>query len=114
MSLSGGMNLSLLDALEMNRRLCRLGEQHLERRYVGVPFDERGDGAEAFERLGIERPNGRRHARAMVVDAQHLAVVELTHRVPGKMDLSEGGRRQGGEIRARIPAVVAGTHVDIV
>src|SRR5439155_27312978 len=61
-----------------------------------------------------ERPNGRRHTRAMVIDAQHLAVVELTHRVPGEVDLPDGRSRQGGEIRARIPAVVAGTHEDIV
>src|SRR5438477_3045720 len=114
MSLSGGMNPSLLDALEMNRCLGRLREQYLERRDVGVPFYERRHGAEARQCLDIERPHRRRHPRAMVVDTQHLAVVELTHRVPGEMDLADGGSRQGGEIRARIPAMVAGTHVDIV
>src|SRR6266481_3308478 len=114
MSLSDGMNHSLLYAIEMNRRLCRLIGQYLERRDVGVPFDQRGDGTEAFERLGIERPNRGWHARAMVIDAQHFAVVELTHGVPGEVDLPDGGSRQGGEIRARIPVVVAGAHVDIV
>src|SRR5213592_2653255 len=98
MSLSDDMNLPLVDALEMKRRLGRLSEQYLERRDVGVPFDQRGDGAEACERLNIERPHGRRHAGAMVVDAQHLAIVELTHGVPGEVDLPDGESRQGGEI----------------
>src|SRR5438046_9593624 len=105
MSLSDGMNLSFLDALEMNRRLCRLSEQYLERRDVGVPFDERRHGTEARQCLDIERPNGRRHARGMVVDAQHLAVVELTHRVASDADLPDGTGRPGEERSARTPSV---------
>src|SRR5215831_14718365 len=108
------MSRLLAEALEMNRRLRRFAEQDLERRHVGIPLDQGRNGAEALERLPIEQPNGWRHARAVVVDAQHFATFELAHGVPGEMDLADRASAQGGEISARVPAVIAGAHVDVV
>jgi hypothetical protein len=38
--------------------LVRLDEQHIERRDVRVPLDERRNRAEAIERLSVKPPNG--------------------------------------------------------
>src|SRR5216684_6895380 len=95
-------------------RLRRFVEQHRERRYVGVPFDERRHAPENGERLGIERPHLARDTRAVVVDADRAPVLEVAHLVTREVDLADALCRQGAQIAPRIEAVVAGAHEDVV
>src|SRR5574340_785578 len=104
----------LFRGVEMNGRLRRFTEQHLERRYLGIPLDQRRHGAEAIESLGVQGPHDRQDTRAVVVDAQHAPIIEFTHGVPSEMDLADGGRGQRREIGTRVPGVVAGAHIDVV
>src|SRR3989442_1540216 len=113
-SSSVGAEVFMFGSVEQDTGMRRFIEQHLERRDVGVPFDQRRHWPEARERLRVERPNCRRDARAVIVDAQRVPVAKFLYRVAGKMDLANGRRRQGGEISRSVPAVIAGAHVDVV
>src|SRR5712692_3195173 len=68
----------------------RLVHKHFERRHVGIPFDERRHRAETRERFCVERPDLRRDARAVIVDAEHPSAVEPPLGVPRNMDLAHG------------------------
>src|SRR5687768_17184558 len=47
----------------------RFRHQHGKRRNVRVPFDQRGNGAESFERVRVERPDFIADGRVVCVDA---------------------------------------------
>src|SRR5215475_12199620 len=72
---------------EKRTGMLRLAEQHVERRHVVVPFDQRRHRTEPCERLPVQRPDLRNYARAMIIDTQGTAVVKRPHAVAGKMDL---------------------------
>src|SRR5712691_13320132 len=69
-SSSDGEGAFTLCFLQRGLGACRLLHQYFERWYVGIPFDERRHRTEARERFGIERPNLRCDARAVIVDAE--------------------------------------------
>src|SRR5262249_4376067 len=69
--------------------MVRLAEQHVERRHVGVPFDQGRNRTEPAERFAIQRPYLRDDPRAVIVDAQSAAVVERSHAVAGEMDFPD-------------------------
>src|SRR6187397_1298965 len=67
----------------------RLIDERLQWRNVVVPFDQGWDRPEQRERLLVQRPDFRDDARAVIVDTQGLAIAELPHRVPGKVDFAD-------------------------
>src|SRR6516164_3865327 len=113
-SSSVGIGDLLPGAVEERRGARGLVDEDGEGRQVGVPFDQGGDRAEARQRLGVQFPDLWNYARAVVVDAQHAAALELPDAVAGEVDLADRGRRQSGEISRRMPAVVAGADIDVV
>src|SRR5947199_10310168 len=76
-------------------RMLRLVQQDFERGNICVPLDQRGNGAEAPERLGVEFPNRLRYPRAVVVD-QDIHVVGGV--MAGEVDFADRCRRQRIEI----------------
>ena len=70
----------------------RFVEEGFERRQFRVPFNEGRDRAETRQRFGIELPNFRDDARAVVVDPQYSPAVELPDVVAGKVDLADRRR----------------------
>src|SRR5712691_12429671 len=113
-SSSDGEGAFTLCFLQRGLGACRLLHQYFERRYVGIPFDERRHRTEARKRFRVERPDLRRDARSMIVDAQPPPAPERPYRVPGEMDFMDGRRWQSRKVNRGVPAVVAGAHVDIV
>src|SRR6516165_9114753 len=101
-------------AVEQRRGARGFADKDRERRQVGVPFDQSGNRAKSRQRLGVKLPDFGDDARAMVVDAQRAAALELPDAVAGEVDLADRGRRQGGEVDRRVPAVVAGADIDVV
>src|SRR5437660_1272299 len=75
-SSSEGAAGSIFRLFDQHGSTRRLLEQHRHGRHVGVPFDERRHRAEARERLRVERPYFRGHARAVIVDEQRSRVVD--------------------------------------
>ena len=55
-------------------KLAHFGEQHVERRQVVVPLDERGHGAEARDRVGRLYPRERMVERMEKLKAQHPGI----------------------------------------
>src|SRR5262249_50443291 len=94
-------------------RLLRLGHQDRKLRQVAVPLDQRRDGAESRDRLGIELPDALADGRTMIVDAEG-DTPHLAERMPGEMDFAHGRSRDGVEVAERVEAVVAGADEDIV
>src|SRR5215467_1797787 len=84
-------------------------EEYLQRRNVGVPFDERRLGAEALDRLAVQLPHRRRDARAMGINETCAARFETC-----EMDFVYALARNRREIRSRIETVVDRVDVDIV
>src|SRR6516225_2601369 len=83
-----------------------LSYQHVERRHVGVPFDQGRDRAEAAQRFRVERPHVIDHARAVIVNPQRASVRKFAEAVAGEMNLPD---RQGGQmsnIGGGIPSVI--------
>src|SRR5215472_5131475 len=113
-SSSVGIDDLLPGAVEQRRGARGLVDEDRESRQVGVPFDQGGNRAKSRQRLGIEFPDLGDDARAVIIDAQRAAALELPDAVAGEVELADRGRRQGGEVSRRIPAVVAGTDIDIV
>src|SRR5262245_39174674 len=107
-SSSVGIGDLLPGTVEQRRGACGLVNEDGEGRQVGVPFDQSGKRAKSRQRLGVKFPDLRDDARAVIIDAQRATALELPNAVAGEMDLTDRGRRQGGEISRRIPAVVAG------
>src|SRR5437879_122712 len=52
--------------------------------------------------------------RAVIVDAQGAALGQLAHAVAGEMNFPDRRRRQRGEIRRSIPAMIVGADIDVV
>src|SRR5688572_4736310 len=73
-------------------------KQHRERGYLRVPLDQRWHAPEQRHRLGIERPDLLADTRAVVVDADRAAIVELAQRVPSEMNLADAIARQRAKI----------------
>ncbi|OFA09152.1 hypothetical protein DUPY_01440 [Duganella phyllosphaerae] len=96
-------------ATKQRLRLRSLFHQHHQRRNIGIPFDQRWHGAEAFQRSLVELPDRRGHGSAVVVDDclrryQVTAQVQFAHR--GGRDRLQGGQR--------IFAVVALVDIQVV
>src|SRR6266568_8205099 len=113
-SSSGGEGAFTLCFLQRGLGARGLLHQYFERRYVGIPFDERRHRTEARERFRVERPDFGRDARSMIVDAQPPPAPERPYRVAGEMDLADGLGRKRGEVRGGVPAVIAGAHINVV
>src|SRR6185503_20918037 len=67
---------------------ARLVDQHVERRQVGIPLDERGRTAEPRDGDGVERPHLVADTCVVRVD-QQLAALELADAVAGEVDLAD-------------------------
>src|SRR5712692_670723 len=113
-SSSDGAGAFTLYLLEHGGSTRRFVDQHVERRHIGVPFDEGRHRAEARERRRVERPDLGRDARTVIVDAKRAAVFELPRAVSGEMDLADRGGRQRGKIGRRVPAVIPAADEDVV
>src|SRR5260370_20959009 len=113
-SSSVGIGEFLPGAVEQHRGARRLVDEDGKGRQVGVPLDQSGNRAKSRKRLGVERPDLGDDARAVIVDAQHAAAFELPNAVAGEVDLTDRGRRQGGEVHRGAPAVVAGAAVTFI
>src|SRR5262252_3548290 len=107
-SSSVGIGDLLPGAVEQHLGARGLVDEDGKGRQVGVPFDQSGDRAKSRQRLGVKFPDLGDDARAVIVNAQRTAGLELPNAVAGEVDLTDRGRRQGGEVDRRVPAVVAG------
>src|SRR6516225_5946707 len=94
--------------------VARFGDQDIERRDIGVPFDQGRDRAEPAQSLPIKRPHLADHTRAMIVDPQGAAIGQLAHAVAGQMNFADRGWRQRGNIDRRVPAVIVRTDKNVV
>ncbi len=83
--------------------------EHVERRDVRVPLDQRRHAAEARHGGFEQRPHFRCDRRAMRIDHDRPGGVEA-----GEVDFRHGCRRNGGEIGQRIDTMVACIDVDVV
>src|SRR6516165_10200344 len=113
-SSSLGIGDLLSGTVEQPRGARGLVDEDRERRQVGVPLDQGRNRAKSRQRLGVEFPDLGDDARAVIIDAQRAAALELPDAVAGEVELADRGRRQGGEVSRRIPAVVAGADIDVV
>src|SRR6516164_2648634 len=113
-SSSVGIGDPLTGAVEQRRSAGGLVNEDSQGRQVSVPFDQSGDRAKSRQRLGVQFPDLADDARAVIVDAQQAAALELPDAMASEVDLTDRGRRQGGEVDRRIPAVVAGADIDVV
>src|SRR6516162_17819 len=91
-----------------------LSYQHVERRHVGVPFDQGRDWAEAAQRFRIERPNVIDHARAMIVDPQCASIRKFADAVAGEMNLTDCQGGQMSNIGGGIASVIFCADIDVV
>src|SRR5450631_3043784 len=98
-----------IGCLKDGLRQCRLVEQNLERRYIGVPLDQRRLGAEACDRGPVQLPYLRRDAGAMGIDEAASALVES-----GEVYLGHGAARDCSEKSVRVEAVIDRVDVDVV
>src|SRR5262245_2871526 len=96
--------------------LCVRGflDQHRECGQVRVPFDERRHLSKQGYGLGVEGPDCLADARAVIVDPDRAAVVELTKRVPRQMDFPDPIAGQRAKVTPGIEAMIAGAHEDVV
>jgi len=91
--------------------MTRLVQQDLKRRKVGVPFDQRGDGAEAPERCGVKPPDRLCDPGTVVVDQDtHV----LGNAMAGEMDLADRLDRQCLKIGERIEPEIPCADMDVV
>ena len=90
-------------------RLFRFSKQHVERRDVGIPFDERGHRPEARKRGLVEPPYRFCDTIAVSVDK-----AILFGQVAGQVDFLYAARRQGVHLRKGINSVVALIDIEIV
>src|SRR5207247_1498629 len=112
-SCSASMTISSSGRLEQAIGCARLGKQDRQLGNVGVPFDERGHGAEPLQGLAIERPDRGRHARAVIIDQDGLAV-GVVARMAGDMNLAYGPGREDVQIRDRVETQIPRRDVDVV
>src|SRR6266404_399792 len=112
-SCSASMTISSSGRLEQALGGASLGKQDWQLGNVRVPFDERGHGAEPLQGLAIERPDRGRHARAVIIDQDGLAVGVIA-RMAGEMHLAYGCGRERAQIRGRVEAQIPRRDVDIV
>ena len=85
--------------------------EHLgHRRNALVPFEQRRKRSPPSPRVGVERPHGVAHG--VVVRVDHGAVGLA--RVPRDVHLKHAAEVDGGEVHARVEAVVHARHVDVV
>src|SRR6516165_5777982 len=104
----------LVFSVDQGVGMARLRQQHLKRRYIVVPFDQRRDRTEAAQRFRVERPHLVGHARGVIVDPQAAAVGELAHAMAGEVDLADCLARQRCHIGRGVPAVILGTDKNVV
>src|SRR5689334_17949841 len=89
--------------------LARFVEQRVERRNVGIPFDQSRPGADAAERFAVQIPHRPAYAIAMRIDqAQTIAVV------PGEMNLTHALGWDRIQIAQRVETVVDRAHIYVV
>src|SRR5882724_697622 len=112
-SRSAGMTTSSSGRLEQAIGGASLSKQDRQLRNVRIPFNERGHGAEPLQGLAIERPDRRRHARAVIIDQDGLAVGVIA-RMAGEMYLVYAPARERIQIRDRVETQIPGCDVDIV
>src|SRR6266852_5465221 len=112
-SCSASMTTSRSGGLEQAIGGASLGKQDRQLGNVRVPFDERRHGAEPVQGLAIERPDLGRHARAVIIDQDGLAVGVIL-RMAGDMDLVYGAGRERVQIRDHVQTQIPGCDVDIV
>src|SRR5688572_3175372 len=107
-SCSEGMNL-------LPDRIClvRLGDEHIERRNIGVPFDQYRHVAEAPRGCGIERPDIGADMGAVRVD-QDVTPTEAVAAVPGEMELPDCLDRYPVQELVGVERVVVRAHVDVI
>src|SRR6202171_4381641 len=89
--------------------LCRLVEQDLERRDIGVPLDQRRLGAEACDGGPVELPYRGGDTGSVGIDEAVPARVES-----GEVNLGHRIRRNCRQISARVEPVIDRVDVDIV
>src|SRR6202171_3213838 len=89
--------------------LCRLVEQDLERRDIGVPLDQRRLGAEACDGGPVELPYRGGDPGSVGIDEAVPARVES-----GEVNLGHRIRRNCRQISARVEPVIDRVDVDIV
>src|SRR6516225_9293522 len=97
-SSSVGIGDLLPGAVEQRRGARGLVDEDRQGRQVGVPFDQSGDRAKSRQRLSVKFPDLGNDARAVIVDAQRAAALEVPDGVAGEVDLADRSRRQGGKI----------------
>ena len=85
------MNVFMVDLFQKASSALRLGHQDVERRNIGVPFNQRRYRAEACQRFRVECPHLGGDTRAMIVDSQCAPVIELPDGVTREMDLADSG-----------------------
>ena len=102
------------ESTKMHLCLRSLVQQYVERRNVGVPFDQGRHCSKALQRARIQGPDGGSNARAVVIDAQHLVPSMSPNGCARQMDLADCVGRQRIEVSRCVPAVIAGTDVDVV
>src|SRR5882724_1455702 len=112
-SCSASMTTSSSGRLEQAIDGASLGKQDRQFRNVRVPFNERGHGAEPLQGLAIERPDRGRHARAVIIDQDGLAVSVIAH-MAGEMYLAYAPARERIQIRDRVETQIPRRDVDIV
>src|SRR5436853_2677721 len=96
-------------SLEDDLCLCRLVEQDLERRDIGVPLDQRRLGAEAYDGGAVELPYRSGDPGPVGIDEAVSARVE-----PGEVNLGHRVGRNGRQIGARVEPMIDCVDVDIV
>src|SRR5215472_2856392 len=104
-SSSVGIDDLLPGAVEQRRGARGLVDEDRESRQVGVPFDQSGDRAKSRQRLCVQFPDLGDDARAVIIDAQRAAALELPDAVAGEVDLADRARRQRREVDRGVPAV---------
>src|ERR1700676_4662683 len=87
--------------LEDDLCLCRLVEQDLERRDIGVPLDQRRLGAEACDGGSVELPYRGGNPGPVGIDQAVPARVE-----PGEVNLGHRIRRNCRQISARVEPMI--------
>src|SRR5258706_9862949 len=94
-------------------RLVRLTQQDIERRDIGVPFDQCGPCAEALNRMTIQRPNGLADLSGVRVN-ECFCLIDTVDAVSGQMQFSDGGRWDRVDESAGVDSMISLIDVEIV
>src|SRR5258708_3209207 len=90
---------------------ARLFEQNLERRQLGVPFDQHRDRTEPPERGGVKLPDRFSDAGAVIVDQDADVLGSV---MAGEVDLADRSGWKHLEIGSGVEAEIQRADVDVV